>query len=326
MSDNATPRSAAAWPIWFGPLLVLCGGICIGFAPIGLRFGTDGANAGDLGPQGIALWRFLFAIPVLFLVVIATQKRLPHRPNKFVLIAGVCFALNIAFWHWSLTLTTVANATFIVSLGNVAVGLTAWIFLKERPAAIWGVAVLLAIVGAAALSLGGVNDEAARPFALRGDLLAIMAAIMVSGYLLASKVARRSLGGFETIFWLTVVEAVVLFGIVAISGEPFWPANMSSFYAPLFLALVVQVCGQSFIIVGVAHTPASIAGLLLVSQPVVAAILSWQLFDETLVAIQLGGCGLIITGILIAQLGNRRTVSNPSHVGAKDTLAKPETL
>lgn len=313
MSKVTTPPARSEWPIWFGPLLVLCGGISIGFAPIGLRFGTDTASVGDLGPQGIALWRFLFAIPCLFLVVIATQKRLPRRPNRFVLIAGICFALNIAFWHWSLTLTDVANATFIVSLGNVAVGLTAWVFLKERPAAIWGLAVILAIVGAAALSLGGVADTEARPFAMRGDLLAVLAAIMVSGYLLASKVARRSLGGFETIFWLTAVELGVATIIVAISGEPFWPANLSSFIAPLFLALVVQTIGQSFIIVGVAHTPASIAGLLLVSQPVIAAILSWQLFDETLVALQLGGCGLIITGILIAQLGNRRTARAPSY-------------
>jgi len=285
-------------PMWFGPLLVLMGGVCIGMAPIGLRFGLD-----DLGAQAVAMWRYIFATPILFLLLVITQRRLPQRVNKFIIIAGICFALDIGLWHWSLTLTTVANATFMVNLGNLGVGLAAWIFLKERPSPMWGLAVLIALVGAAALSLGGGADGKA---SLRGDLLAVGAAILVSGYMVAAKVARQSISAIDAIFWLTVVEVFVAVALVAISGEAWFPADISGFAAPLFLALTVQILGQGLIIAGLGHTPAALAGILVVVQPVVAAALSWHLFDEPLAPIQGGGAVLILIGIILAQSGNRK--------------------
>ena len=288
-------ETAAAPPKWFGPLMVLLGGICIGLAPIGLRLGLD-----DLGPQAIAFWRYAFALPLLFLLVVVVQRRLPSKPNVFIFIAGTCFALDIGLWHWSLTFTTVANATFIVNLGNICVGLTAWVFLKERPTAIWLVAVLIAFAGAAALSLGGGADGKAD---LRGDLLALAAAVLVSGYMVASKVARRTLGGLETIFWLTAVEVVVAGMMVVGFRESFFPAEWSGLLVPLFLAIAVHIGGQGLIITGLGHTPAAIAGVLVLIQPVVAAAISWHLFDEPLAPLQAGGGFLILIGILISQRG-----------------------
>ena len=61
---------------WLGPLLVLCGGIAIGFAPIGLRMGVRLGEDG-LGPQAIAFWRYVFATPMVLVLVLLVHKRLP---------------------------------------------------------------------------------------------------------------------------------------------------------------------------------------------------------------------------------------------------------
>jgi drug/metabolite transporter (DMT)-like permease len=294
---------------WFGPLMVLLGGISIGLAPIGLRLGLE-----DLGPQAIAFWRYVFALPILFLLVVLVQKRLPAKPNKFILIAGTCFALDIGLWHWSLTMTTVANATFIVNLGNIGVGLTAWLFLRERPTMMWLPAALIAMAGAAALSLGGGVDGKTD---LRGDMLALGAAALVSCYVVAAKVARRSLNGLETIFWLTAVEIVVAGLMVMGFQEDFFPPDLSGFLVPLFLAIFVQIGGQGLIITGLGHTPAAIAGVLILVQPVVAAAISWQLFDEPLAPIQAGGGILILVGIFISQRGTQRPAPMPLHSHTK---------
>lgn len=290
--------------------MVLLGGISIGLAPIGLRLGLE-----DLGPQAIAFWRYVFALPILFLLVVLVQKRLPAKPNKFILIAGTCFALDIGLWHWSLTMTTVANATFIVNLGNIGVGLTAWLFLRERPTMMWLPAALIAMAGAAALSLGGGVDGKTD---LRGDMLALGAAALVSCYVVAAKVARRSLNGLETIFWLTAVEIVVAGLMVMGFQENFFPPDLSGFLVPLFLAIFVQIGGQGLIITGLGHTPAAIAGVLILVQPVVAAAISWQLFDEPLAPIQAGGGILILVGIFISQRGTQRPAPIPlqSHTKA----------
>ena len=271
--------------------MILAGGICIGFAPIGLRLGLS-----DLGPQAIAFWRYAFAIPCIFLLTVLAGRRLPARPNKFVLLAGIFFACDVAFWHWGLEITTVANATFIVNLGNIMVGFVAWIILKERPAPIWFLAIILAILGAAALSLGGGEGSKGD---LRGDGLAFMAAIMITGYVLFSKIARETLGGLETIFWLTCVELVTASLWVYFSGENFLPESLEGLKAPLFLAIIVQTAGQGLIITGLGRTPVSIAGVLIIIQPVVAAIIAWHLFDEPLTRFQFMGAGLILSLIHI---------------------------
>ena len=273
----------------------------IGFAPIGLRLGLD-----SLGPQAIAFWRYIFAIPILLVLLVVIERRGPARINRYVVLAGTFFALDIALWHWGLTLTTVANATFIVNLGNISVGFAAWLFLKERPAPIWFLAVLIAVAGAAALSLGG---EAGGKSDIRGDLLALGAACLVSGYMICSKLARNRLGAMDVIFWLTVVEAGVAFLVVIVSGEAFFPATPAGFLSPLFLAFAVQLGGQGLIIAGLGRTPAAIAGIIVLIQPVIAAAISWQLFDEPLTAIQGSGAALILFGIWLSQRKDRKRVA-----------------
>ena len=299
MNDTVDPLPPAR--AWLGPLLLLGGGIMIGFAPIGLRLGLD-----TMGPQAIAFWRYVFATPILFVLLLAIERRAPAKPNIYVILAGIFFTLDIGLWHWALTLTTVANATFIVNLGNICVGFVAWLFLKERPAPIWFAAVLVAIAGAAALSLGGEADGKTD---IRGDALALIAACLVSGYMLCSKLARNRLGAMDVIFWLTVVEACVAFLLVLIFREDFMPSDPSGFLAPLFLAFAVQLGGQGLIIAGLGRTPAAVAGVIVLIQPVIAAAISWQLFGESLTAIQGGGAALILFGIWLSQRRDRKRVA-----------------
>ncbi len=276
-----------------GAPTVLAGGILLGFAPIGLRLGL-----GDLGPQAIAFWRYAFALPMLLGLIVCLQRRQPRRPNRAVLAAGLCFALDMALWHHSLTLTTVSNATFIVNLGSVGVGIAAWLFLKERPAAPWFLAAGLALAGAAALAFGGGESGQG---GLDGDLYAFGAAIMVAGYMLFSKHARASLSGLETIFWMTLVETLLAGFIVAVVGERFLPENPAGFLAPLALAIIVQVMGQGLIVTGIGRTSAALAGVIVLAQPVVAAAISWVIFEETMTTVQMAGAGLILIAVWLAQ-------------------------
>lgn len=299
MTATAPPLPAAR--SWTGPLMVLAGGVGIGFAPIGLRYGL-----GELGPQAIAFWRYTFALPVLLALVFLIERRVPRRPNRFIFLAGTFFALDMALWHHALTLTTVSNATFIVNLGNVLVGFAAWFFLKQRPRPFWFVAAALAVTGAAALSLGGDPDGKGN---ILGDMFAFGAAALVGGYMLCSNIARRSIGGIEAIFWLTLVEMFVAGIIIAVTGEHFLPETLAGFGAPLFLALVAQIGGQALIVAGLGRTSAAVAGLLVLIQPVVAAAVSWRLFDEPLTGLQAAGAAVILFAVWLAQRGRKPRVA-----------------
>ena len=296
----AAPTRIIPLPL-LGALLLLAGGICIGFAPIGLRYS-------EMGPQATAFWRYAFALPILFLLATATHRRLPGRPPAAVLVAGICFALDIGLWHTALTMTSVANATFLVNLGNVGAALLAWWWLGERPTMIWAVAAGIAAAGAAALSLGGQIEGGIGD--LRGDGLALIAAMLVAGYMVFSKQARERMNALSVIFWLTAVEVVVGFVLTLVSGEAFFPETPSGWIAPVSLALLAQVAGQGLIIAGLGLTPTAIAGLLVLIQPVAAALLSWRLFGETLMPLQIVGAALVLVGIAMSQRKPRAVASD----------------
>lgn len=285
-------------PAWTGIAAMAAGALCVGLAPIGLRLGL---SQGELGAQAIAMWRYIFALPILLLLLLGIERRGPVRPIPAIIAAGALFALDIGLWHAALERTTVANATFIVNLGSIGVGFLAWVFLKERPAMMWGLAVAIAVGGAALLSLGGPAEGKTD---LTGDMLAVGAAVMVSGYLLLSKIARLRLGALDALVWLTATEIAVAALIVWGAGEAFLPTSPAGFAAPLFLGIIVHVGGQGLIVFGLGRTPAAVAGVLMLLQPVMAAAISWNLFDEPLSGLQGLGGMMILAGCYLAQ---RRT-------------------
>jgi drug/metabolite transporter (DMT)-like permease len=259
-----TPAATATAPTWAGPLMLIAGAIAIGFAPIGLRLS-------EFEPQATAFWRFAFALPMIAGVIYAQGGRL-GRPPTLALVAGTFFGLDIAFWHASLVMTSVANATFLVNLGNAAVGLVAWVVLRERPANIW----------------------------LAALALALLAAVMVGLYLFCAMLARRETGAMAVLFWSTAATLVVSAIACGVQGETLIPPDPGWFIWPLALAVVAHVIGQGLIIAGVGATPAALAGLLLLIQPVAAALIAWPLFQETLTGVQLAGCALVLAGVWLA--------------------------
>jgi len=269
--------------------MMLGGAIAIGFAPIGLRLS-------EFGPQATAFWRFMFALPMIACAIYASGGKL-GRPSAMALVAGVFFGLDVAFWHASLLMTSVANATFLVNLGNAAVGFVAWIVLRERPTKIWLVAMAVALLGAFFLSQGAA---AGNPGALAGDLLALVAAVMVGLYLFFAKLARRAETAMQVLFWSTAATLVVSAIASGVRNEAILPPESGWFIWPLALAIVAHVVGQGLIMAGVGRTPAAVGGLLLLVQPVTAGLIAWALFGEALTQVQLAGCGLVLLGVWLA--------------------------
>ena len=98
------------------------GATCIALSPIFVRLS-------EAGPTATAFWRVALAVPVLWIFF-----RTPLRgPRLLFLAAGVAFAGDLAFWHTSIQLTSVANSTLLANLASIFVTLAAWLFLRQRP-------------------------------------------------------------------------------------------------------------------------------------------------------------------------------------------------
>lgn len=282
---------------------LLLGGTCIGFAPNLVRIA-------DTGPVASAFWRTLIAAPLLWLLVWAQHRR--NRPatrataaptwRAIALWSGVCFAADLATWHLSIMHTRVANATLLANLAPVLSTLYAFIVHRQRPTPAFVLALALAL-GGAALLVG--PSFGAGSTLWRGDLLAVVAACWYTGYLLLIKHVRNMVDTLRLMAWSTTATAIVLLpaalAFSAAAGQPFWPHSPLGWWVVIGLAVITQIGGQGLIAYASAHltVPLSTTGLLI--QPMVAGLVAWLAFGETLGPAQLAGAAVLMLGIYLAR-------------------------
>lgn len=291
---------AAATPRDSGRLKALAvlvfGAAVIGLAPILVRLS-------DAGPAAIGFWRVTFALPLLALISLRTDGGV-GAPSKFALLAGLAFACDLAFWHYSIEFTSVANATVLTNLTPVVVTAAAWIFLKQRPANLFVAAVALAVAGAWMMAVGrGAHAPGANP--PLGDALALTTAFWYALYFLAISAGRRTVGATRLMFWSSLASAPVLLTAALVMGEPVFPATTGGWAAVVGLG-VMHVAGQGSIAWALGRLPAATASVVVLVQPVVAAILGWLLFAEALGPLQSLGAAIALIGVVLAQAASRK--------------------
>jgi drug/metabolite transporter (DMT)-like permease len=276
------------------PLLALVGGaIAIGFAPIFVRWSEVGLNA-------TAFWRLALSLPVFWLLCRrAGDASVPVSSYGLLTIAGVFFGLDLIFWHTSIALTSVANATLLANLTPIAVVLFYWLVMKQRPAARFLLGAALALSGATGLALGGTSSGGGH--GLVGDLYGVMTAAMYAGYLLAVERARASVSGVQVALMSSAVAMVITGAVALASGEKFWPASTTGWAVVTGLALLCHVLGQGGIIWALGRLPAALSSVVILVQPVVAAGLGWLWLGESLGPVDVLFATLVLGGILICR-------------------------
>ena len=81
-----------------------------------------------------------------------SSSRFPVRLSGLLGLAGLFFAGDLSVWHWSLKLTSVANATLLVNFAPVFVTLGGWLIFGQRVRMIFILGMVLALSGMAMIA------------------------------------------------------------------------------------------------------------------------------------------------------------------------------
>lgn len=281
------------------PFALFSGAIFIALSPIWVR-------VSEVGPTASAFWRVTLAIPLLWILFAFNSKgRKILDKNQFIslLAAGIAFGSDLAFWHWSVKYTSVANSTLLANLASIFVTLAAWIFWKQRPSGLFLAGLAAALLGVALLvqtSLAG--SSGASHSALLGDGLGVVTAMFYAWYLLSVKGLRDR--GASTLWIMavtTTITAVVLLPVALASGEALLPATSTGWLKLIGLAWISRAAGQGLIAYALAQLPAGFTSVGLLLQPVMATVFAWLLLSEPLVALQVAGGAVVLAGIYLAR-------------------------
>lgn len=271
---------------------LFAGATLIGLAPIFVRWV-------DVGYTAAAFWRVALSVPVLFALSAQVKHTRTQTPALTGLwLAGLFFAGDLAVWHQSVRLTSVANATLLANLAPVFVTLAAFVLFRERIRAGFLAGLALALIGSATL-VARSAQSGSEP--VLGDLYGIGAAVFYAGYQLSVSRLRQSTAVLPLMAWSTLATAVVLLPLVLMLGEPLWPQSWRGWAVLLGLALVSHCAGQGLIAYGMAHVSAAMSSVSLLVQPVAAALFAWLLLAEPLGFQQALGGAVVLTGVWICK-------------------------
>lgn len=275
------------------------GATAIGLSPIFVRLS-------EIGPIATAFHRLLWSLPVLGAWFAWERRRATTAPSGVAghgaaAFGGLLLAIDLSLWHWSITITTVANATLLANFAAVFVTLAGWLFWRERVRALFLAGLTVALAGAALLMGQSVRIDGAR---FLGDALGLLTAVFYAGYLLV--VARLRAGGMSTarvMFASSLASCAALLPIALIAGEGVIPESAYGWTILIALGTICHAAGQGLIAYALAHLGATFGSVALLWQPCAAALLAWVMLGESLGAWQAVGATVVLVGIVMARAG-----------------------
>ncbi len=294
------------------PVLVLALGIlAVSAASIFIRYAQIEAHS-----LVIAAWRLSLATLVLAPFALTRRRQelaaLKRSDLGLALLSGVFLAVHFATWISSLAYTSVASSVVLVSTAPLWVALLSPITLKEplvRPVML---GMLLALVGGTVVSVSDTCTWSGAGFACPplsefvhgrafwGDLLALVGAWTVAGYLIIGRRLRAHVSLLSYVFVVYGMAALVLVAVVLIAGLPLFGFSPLTYLMLVGLALLPQLLGHTSYNWALAYLSAAYVSVTVLGEPVGSSILAYFLLAETPTPLKLAGAALILVGIYIA--------------------------
>ena len=275
-----------------GLLLLLIGASMLGSSGIFVKISES-------SPSLIAFYRSFFALPFLYVWMKFEERNNLHhiswdkRNIFFLILGGFCFALDMSIWNWSLSFTSVANATLMANTAPVFVVIFGILFLGYRIELSFVFTLLLALMGVFLVVLPGEEGM------IFGDSLGLVAAIFYAGYILSIKDLTNFLRPAKTLFLVTIITTLCLLPISIVEAKDL-SINLSEFLILFSYAIFSQTIAQGMITAGISKVSAHLSSLVLLMQPVAAAVYGWFLLEELLSPFQVFGGFIVLTAIYMA--------------------------
>jgi len=266
----------------------------------GLTFPLGKIVLHTLPPFAYLAGRFLIAALIMALWMRRRSGPVSPRAWRLAVFTGGVFFAGYALQTVGLGMTTATKAGFITGLSVALVPMISGVWLRRTPRKGVLAGVAAATAGLAFLTLTeGIRIEV-------GDLWVLGCAIAFALHIV---LVGRLAGALDPIVLTTaqVMPVLALSGLAAAFEQPplvaamftarpaVWGMIIFMALSGTVAALVVQTWAQRF-------TSASHTALMFTLEPVAAAIAAYFVLGEVLSARQMAGAGLILAGIVTAEL------------------------
>ncbi|MCU0544762.1 MAG: DMT family transporter [Oscillatoriaceae cyanobacterium Prado104] len=297
-------------PKWSIALILIVGVLAVSTASILIRLANQEAGTGGLGFSLVLAASRLTLSALIILPAWPKLLQQAVQPGSWLYAsaAGLCLAAHFALWITSLSYTSIAASTALVTTNPVWVALLSRFWFGEKLSKLSVTGIAIALVGTIAIALGSASPANTGSNQLLGDFLALAGSWAVSLYLLLGREAqRRGLGisGYSAIAY--TVAAIALLPLPLAFNVSYTGYSHFVYICILLTAIVPQLIGHTIFNWAVVQISPTLVTLAILFEPAGASYLGYLVFGEVPAPAVIAGAGILLLGVAAAAFGAQKT-------------------
>lgn len=283
--------------------MLAIGILAVSTAAILIRLATTSAGVSD-GGFSLVLAASRLSIAAFILIPTWRKFQSPHPVALwFAISAGLALAIHFATWISSLSYTSIAASTTLVTTNPIWVALLSWKWFGEKPTRVTFLGIGITVIGGIVIGLDNTSVIGSNP--ILGNGLAIVGAWAASLYLLLGREAQRrgfSVGNYVLVAYS--VAAIALLPLPFFAGASYLGYPLITYGYIALMALLPQLIGHTSFNWAVRHLPPTLVTLIILLEPIGSTILASVVFREIPGTRVLWGAIVLLVGVAIAVMGN----------------------
>lgn len=268
-------------------------------AVMSLATGGIFVKLSSLSPINTALYRIVFSLIFLFPFVHKKIRIIDRKSWIIILFSGVFLAIDLILWNTSFQFTSVANANLFVNLVPFTTVPLSYFLFKEKAGKNFLIGLGISILGIIILMWGKFNLSSEGGY--KGDVLAFLASVFYGLFLLSVYKVRLKVDAASIMFISGLGSVPVLLITAGVSEGIMYPHTFKEIGILLGLAVCSQILGQGLLSYCLGKISILLSSVIILSQPVFAAIYAYFLFSETLTLNEILGITIILAGVYRAK-------------------------
>ncbi|QPW48597.1 DMT family transporter [Bacillus thuringiensis] len=250
----------------------------------------------------IAFYRLLFATVILLPLLLFNKrnrnelKTLSKKQWGFGFLSGLFLAAHYVLWFESLQYTSVASSTVIVTLQPLFSMIGGYFLFKERFTKGAVIGCFIAISGSIVI---GWQDFQISGDALYGDILAFMAAGVITAYFFISQHIRKDLSLIPYSV-ISYGSSACFLGIFAyMQQQSFIHYATQTWLSFIGLAFIATILGQTIFNWLLKWMSATVISMSILGETIGTCVLAYFILSETITLQQALGISIIFIGLTL---------------------------
>jgi drug/metabolite transporter (DMT)-like permease len=261
-----------------------------------------------IDPFTFVFWRFLVSTVTLLIVMLFLRKLDFKIANKKLLILlGVANAAGYLLQYVSMNNTTAAKAALFINLSAIWVAILSPKLLGESFSRKKIIGVLFGLLGIVFVSTN-LDFVALAGGQIAADLMLIMSGFTWALFMVYNKklVSNSTSGTFKSMTWVLVFTFLSIAPFAVLSGPGFFVLSASAWLSIFWTAIVCWVIPYYLWLEGLKHLSASTSTVLLLSEIVIAVILSIVVLKEPITVFSSIGAFFIVIAIALVSVQGKK--------------------